>query len=97
MPRSKTVQPLYVKIRERLEQDIASGHYAPGQKFPSEAALVQRFGASRITVGHAVRDLQERGLLNRIAGSGTYVSQTLPEDFLHALVPLPRRQSPGLL
>lgn len=64
---------MYQKIRERLERDIASGHYASGQKFPSEAALVQRFGASRITVGRAVRDLQERGLLDRVAGSGTYV------------------------
>jgi len=34
---------------------------------------VQRFGASRITVGRAVRELQERGLLDRVAGSGTYV------------------------
>ena len=89
MPHSETVKPLYAKIRERLERDIASGHYAPGQKFPSEAALVQRFGASRITVGRAVRDLQERGLLNRIAGSGTYVSGPEPrprEGLLFGLV-----------
>jgi DNA-binding LacI/PurR family transcriptional regulator len=64
---------MYEKIRERLERDIAGGHYAAGEKFPSEAALVQRFGASRITVGRAVRELQERGLLDRVAGSGTYV------------------------
>ena len=38
--------------------DIAAGRYQPGQKFPSEAALVKRFGASRITVGRAVRELQ---------------------------------------
>src|ERR1035441_7077152 len=65
--------PMYQKIRERLERDIAGGRYAAGEKFPSEAALVERFGASRITVGRAVRELQERGLLDRVAGSGTYV------------------------
>jgi DNA-binding LacI/PurR family transcriptional regulator len=73
MPRTVSAKPMYLKIRERLERDISSGHYRPGEKFPSEAALVQRFGASRITVGRAVRELQERGLLDRVAGSGTYV------------------------
>jgi GntR family transcriptional regulator of arabinose operon len=50
-----------------------TGRYQPGQKFPSESALVKRFGVSRITVGRAVRELQQRGLVDRIAGSGTYV------------------------
>lgn len=49
------------------------GKYKPGQKLPSEAALVKRFGASRITVGRAVRDLQQRGYLDRVAGSGSWV------------------------
>src|SRR3954467_4166744 len=66
-------QPLYRQILETLTGEIESRRFAPGQKFPSEAALVRRFGASRITVGRAVRELQQRGLLDRIAGSGTYV------------------------
>jgi DNA-binding LacI/PurR family transcriptional regulator len=80
---------MYRKIRERLERDIAGGRYTAGEKFPSEAALVQRFGASRITVGRAVRELQERGLLDRVAGSGTYVRGTTPrpkEGLLFGLV-----------
>ncbi len=89
MPQSVFPKPMYRKIRERLERDIAGGHYAAGQKFPSEAALVQRFGASRITVGRAVRELQERGLLDRVAGSGTYVRgpmQAPREGLLFGLV-----------
>ncbi len=66
--------PLYRTISDALARDIKAHRYQPGQKFPSEAALVKRFGASRITVGHAVRELQERGLVDRIAGSGTYVA-----------------------
>src|ERR1039457_6771566 len=73
MTQPVSAKPMYQKIRERLERDIAGGRYPAGGKFPSEAALVQRFGASRITVGRAVRELQERGLLDRVAGSGTYV------------------------
>ena len=65
--------PKYRQILDRLAKDIAAGKYAPGQKFPSEAALVRLFGASRITVGRAVRELKELGLVQRIAGSGTYV------------------------
>ncbi len=34
---------------------------------------MRTFGASRITVGRAVRDLQAAGLVERRAGSGTYV------------------------
>src|ERR1017187_10364462 len=89
MPQPVSTKPMYQKIRERLERDIAGGHYAAGQKFPSEAALVQRFGASRITVGRAVRELQERGLLDRVAGSGTYVrgaAQRPTEGLLFGLV-----------
>jgi GntR family transcriptional regulator of arabinose operon len=65
--------PKYRQILDRLARDISSGKYAPGQKFPSEAVLVRMFGASRITVGRAVRELKEQGLVQRIAGSGTYV------------------------
>ncbi|HVW84760.1 MAG TPA: winged helix-turn-helix domain-containing protein, partial [Bryobacteraceae bacterium] len=65
--------PKYREIYEDLSRDILAGRYEPGYKFPSEAALVKRYGASRITVGHAIRELQEHGLVDRIAGSGTYV------------------------
>ena len=75
MSLKSTVSPLYRKIFELLRSDILTGRYQPGQKFPSEAALVKRFAASRITIGRAVRELQQQGLVDRIAGSGTYVSQ----------------------
>jgi GntR family transcriptional regulator, arabinose operon transcriptional repressor len=82
-------QPKYRKILERLGRDILIGHYRPGQKFPSEAALVKRFGASRITIGRALRELQQQGLIDRIAGSGTYirnVTQRSPEGLLFGLI-----------
>jgi GntR family transcriptional regulator, arabinose operon transcriptional repressor len=72
--------PKHRQIFDRLAHDIASGKYAPGQKLPSEAALVRQFGASRITVGRAVRDLKEQGFVQRIAGSGTYVRSRPTKD-----------------
>jgi hypothetical protein len=70
------VKPKYREISERLGRDILGGKYQPSQRFPSEAALVRRFGASRITVGHALRELQQQGLIDRVAGSGTFVRGT---------------------
>jgi GntR family transcriptional regulator, arabinose operon transcriptional repressor len=65
--------PKYRQVFEALLHEILSGKYPPGQKFPSEAALVKRFGTSRITVGRALRELSQRGLVERVAGSGTFV------------------------
>jgi DNA-binding LacI/PurR family transcriptional regulator len=62
------------QIFDTLSREILSGRYVPGQKFPSEAALIKRFAVSRITVGRAVHDLQARGLVERFSGSGTYVA-----------------------
>ncbi len=76
--------PKYRQIFKRLARDIASGKYAEGQKLPSEATLVRQFGASRITVGRAVRELKDHGLVQRVAGSGTYV-QTHPSGDSGAL------------
>ncbi len=71
--RPPTLLPKYRTLFESLKSDIASGRYKPGQKLPSEAALVNKSGASRITVSRAVRELQNANLVDRIAGSGTYV------------------------
>src|SRR5438105_15646036 len=70
------IRPKYQIVLDQLLGDIGSGRYQAGKKLPSEAALVTRFGVSRITVGHAVRELQRRGFIDRIAGSGTYVRNT---------------------
>jgi len=73
MQRSALAPRKYEIVFEALRADIESGRLGPGARVPSEAELVERFGASRITVGRAVRDLQARGLVERRVGSGTYV------------------------
>jgi GntR family transcriptional regulator, arabinose operon transcriptional repressor len=65
--------PKYQRIYEALWREIHGGRLKGGERLPSEAELVRTFGASRITVGRAVRDLQRDGLVERRAGSGTYV------------------------
>lgn len=70
--------PKYQVVFDALRKDIESGRLAPGGRVPSESELVARFGASRITVGRAVRDLQLQGLVERRVGSGTYVRPPAP-------------------
>jgi DNA-binding LacI/PurR family transcriptional regulator len=68
-----TKTPKHEQVYRALEGEIQSGRWKRGDRVPSEAQLVRQFGASRITVGRAVRDLQLAGLVERRAGSGTYV------------------------
>ena len=70
--------PKYQQVYSALRRDIQSGRLTRGDRLPSEAELVKQFGASRITVGRAVRDLQAAGLVERRAGSGTYVKTPQP-------------------
>lgn len=61
------------RIRRTLLEAIASGRYEPGHRLPSESELVKTFGASRPTVNRALRELQLSGVIERRAGSGSYV------------------------
>lgn len=66
--------PKYKRIFDALHKGILSGEYKDGARLPSEGELERRFGASRMTVVKAVRQLQQMGLVVRRVGSGTYVS-----------------------
>ncbi len=71
-------RPKYRQVYDALLAQIEGGHVGPGGRLPSEADLGRQFGASRITVARAVRDLQLAGLVERRAGSGTYVRAGRP-------------------
>jgi GntR family transcriptional regulator of arabinose operon len=73
MAASESRNPKHRQVYAALRRDIQSGDLKRGDRLPSEAELVRKFGASRITVGRAVRDLQLAGLVERRVGSGTYV------------------------
>lgn len=66
-------QPIYRRIADALESDIASGGLRAGDKVPSERALAQKLNVSRMTVRQALRHLGDRGLLETRTGQGTFV------------------------
>lgn len=72
--------PKHSRISQELLAEIAAGKYGPSGRLPSEAQLVDRFGVSRPTVARALRDLQDRGLVERRVGSGSFVRSQIPAE-----------------
>ena len=66
------------EVKASIRQRIAEGGWQPGMKLPSERELVQQFGCARMTVHHALRELEDEGLIERRQGSGSYVAQLHP-------------------
>jgi GntR family transcriptional regulator len=65
--------PLYLKLRQTLEDAIRSGKLTHGDALPAERDLADYASVSRVTVRKAVDDLVKDGLLTRKHGSGTFV------------------------
>jgi len=82
--------PKHKTISQQLHADISAGKYGAAGRLPSEAQLVESFGVSRPTVGRALLDLQNAGLIERRAGSGSYVRNA-------AAAALPNLRQLGLL
>jgi len=71
----KSDLPAYEQVKAWIRGHIASGQWRPGDPVPSEAALMERFGVSRMTANRALRELAGEGLVDRVQGSGTRVAQ----------------------
>lgn len=48
----------------------------PGDPFPTERRLAERFGVSRNVLRHAFGVLEERGIIRSVRGSGRYLRET---------------------
>ncbi len=76
----------YRQIYDSLKEAIASGQYHAGQRLPSESELVKVTSASRVTVNRALRELQLEGLIERRAGSGSYVRASVTSGYTFGLL-----------
>jgi GntR family transcriptional regulator len=68
-------KPLYEQIKAHILQRIDDGTYSPHSKIPSERALSEQFGVSRMTVKHAIQELVFNERLYTRVGKGTFVSE----------------------
>jgi GntR family transcriptional regulator len=67
-------QSLADQILEILVQRIINGDYPPGSKLPPENRLRDEFNVSRSTIRTAVSRLEDRKLVHRQRGVGTFIS-----------------------
>src|SRR6201992_3818779 len=70
--------PLHRQLFLVLHDEIARGALAPGEPLPTEQALCDQFGVSRITVRRALADLADAGLIERRQGVGSFVRDQPP-------------------
>jgi len=67
-------EPLWHQAEQALRALIAT--WAEGTQLPNEAKLSGMLGVSRITLRHALRNIDEAGLLRREHGRGTFVRRS---------------------
>ena len=77
--------PLHTQIREALRRGILDGTYREHAQLPSESELMAAFAVSRITVRHALAQLQREGLIFKVTGKGTFVSKPKALQLLNRL------------
>ena len=71
----------WAAVAAELRSAIGEGKHAPGSRLPSERALSERFGVSRVTMRRAIAELEKEGLLRVARGSGAYVRADMPVRF----------------
>ncbi len=70
-------RPRFVEVRGEVLSDLAES-YRPGDRLPSEPDLATAYGVSRPTIRDVLRSLEGDGLVRRVHGVGTFVTQTRP-------------------
>ena len=102
VPESRT--PRFEQLEAALDAAIVDGRLAPGAVLPREPDLAAGLGLSRQTVGRALNDLAERGLVIRRRGVGTFIAPRRVEQpldrlysFVHTLASAGRPPAAQLL
>jgi DNA-binding FadR family transcriptional regulator len=91
MPPLASIQPLqrlslFEALAAQIEEWILSGQVEAGARLPSEDSLGRQFGVSRPVVREALARLRERGLIETLSGSGTFVKHPDADHLAEAVV-----------
>ena len=72
-PDRRRPEPLWHQVEQSIRATIDGGGWDPGTRIPGEDRLTSMLGVSRITVRHALANLEAAGVLRREHGRGTFV------------------------
>jgi len=67
-------KPRYQQLKDFIIEQISTGELQPSDRVPSENELVESKSVSRMTANRALRELNDEGYVDRVAGKGTFVS-----------------------
>ncbi|MEW5915288.1 MAG: PLP-dependent aminotransferase family protein [Gemmatimonadota bacterium] len=79
LPENHSGVPQYLWLGDALRRAILDGRLKPGSKLPASRDLARQYKLSRGTIVTAFEQLAAEGYVSGRVGSGTYVSDTLPE------------------
>jgi GntR family transcriptional regulator len=88
--------PKYIQVSEMLIREIAAGHLADGARLPPERDMAVDLGISVGTLRKALSDLADKGMLERVQGSGNYVRHQTDVASVYAFFRLERTGGGGL-
>ncbi len=94
--RAATALPRYIQISEMLIREIAAGHLVDGARLPPEREMAVDLGIAVGTLRKALADLEAKGLLERVQGSGNYVRQKADVTSIYSLFRLENIRGGGL-
>lgn len=96
MPADSTALPKYLQTAEMLIRDIAAGRLLDGERLPPEREMAAELGLAVGTLRKALSDLEEKGLLERVQGSGNYVRYRPDAGGVYAFFRLELTEGGGL-
>nr|WP_217372103.1 GntR family transcriptional regulator [Ruegeria arenilitoris] len=88
--------PIYVQIAELLIRDIAAGRLIDGERLPPERDMAAQLNVSVGTLRKSLAELEKKGMLERIQGSGNYVRETGTQNSVYAMFRLELPEGGGL-
>ena len=68
-------RPIYAQIIERVQLDIITGRYKPGEKLPSVRELASEVAVNPNTMQKALSELEQSGLLYTQRTSGRFITE----------------------
>jgi len=75
-------KPIYIQIREKIEDQIINNQLQEGDQAPSTNQLVNHYKVNHITVSKGVNQLVEDGILFKKRGIGMFVAQGAREKLV---------------